>query len=167
MIKSVKYILLFCLSVLIQVLLFDRIHFFGLFNVSFYVLFILLLGIELNKSLVMLLTFVLGFTIDIFASTPGINAAATVLIGFLRPFILQIYSPREGYEINKIPSIANYGFFWFFKYALTMIFIHRIALAFIDAFTFANFLFTMLKIVVGTLATLLFVIFGHLLFMKK
>jgi rod shape-determining protein MreD len=113
--NNLRYILLFVLSVLIQTLLFDRVYFTGYINVFVYILFILLLPAETNKSLVMFLGFMIGFSVDIANSTPGLHAAATVLLCFVRPFFLRIYSPRDGYDSNKFPSIKNNGLVWFLK----------------------------------------------------
>jgi len=164
--NNLRYILLFVLSVLFQTLLFDRIYFTGYVTVFMYLLFILLLPVETNKFLVLLLAFFLGFTIDIFSSTPGIHAAATVLTAYLRPAILRLYSPRDGYDMNKFPGIKNNGLFWFIRYAFTLIIIHHVFLFFIDAYGFSSFFLTLGKIFLSSLFSLLFIIFGHLLIMR-
>lgn len=164
--NNLRYILLFVLSVLIQTLLFDRVYFTGYINVFVYILFILLLPAETNKSLVMFLGFLIGFSVDIANSTPGLHAAATVLLCFVRPFFLRIYSPRDGYDSNKFPSIKNNGLVWFLKYAISLILVHHTFLLFVEAWGFTGFFFTIGKIALSSIFSLLFIIMGHLLIMR-
>lgn len=131
-----------------------------------YILFIILLPYETNKFFVLLLAFFLGFSVDIFNSTPGIHASATVLAAFVRPFILKVYSPREGYDPNKIPGIKNNGLSWFLKYAFSIILIHHLFLLFVDAYGFSNFFHTIIKTLLSSVFSLIFVIIGHLLIMR-
>ncbi|HNQ68272.1 MAG TPA: hypothetical protein PKN32_07830 [Bacteroidales bacterium] len=165
--SNIKYILLFIVSVLSQTLVFDNIYFSSYINIFIYILFLLLLPIETNKFVVLGLSFILGLSIDIFNSTPGIHASATVLIGYLRPAILRLYAPREGYEPNKFPSIKNHGLNWFIKYSISIILIHHIFLFFVDAYGFSHFFYTMGKILISSVFSLIFIIIGHLLIMKE
>ena len=163
----IRYIGLFLFSVLTQVLIFDNIYMIGTVNIFIYVLFILMLPIETNKFLVLILAFILGLNVDIFNSTPGLHASATVLMAYVRPFVLNLYSPRDGYESNKLPGIKAYGLFWFIRYTLTLIVIHHFFLFFLEAFTFSHFFLTLLRILLSSVSTLLFVILGYLLFAEK
>ncbi len=164
--NNLRYILLFVLSVLIQTLIFDHIYFTGYVNVFIYLLFIILLPVEANKFFVLILAFLLGISVDIFNSTPGVHAAATVFTAFLRPVILQLYSPREGYDMNKLPGIKNNGLVWFLKYSISIILVHHISLFFLDAYGFTAFFTTIGKIVVSSIFSLLFIVIGHLLLMR-
>lgn len=164
--NNLRYILLFIIPLIFQVLIFDKAYFWGYANVYIYILPILLLPITLNKHLVLLLGFALGFTVDIFNSTPGIHAAATVFMTYFRPLVLRIYAPYDSYEVNKNLGIINYGFKWFFKYAISLILLHHTFLFIVDTWSFANFGYTILKIILSCFASLLFIIMGHLLIMK-
>lgn len=165
--RILKYILLFIISFLFQVLIFDKAYFYGYFNVYVYILFILLLPVDLNKNIVLLLGFLLGITVDVFNSTLGIHAAATVFMTYFRPSILRGFSPHDGYELNKNLGIINYGFKWFFKYAISLILLHHTFLIILDTWSFYNFGHTFIKIVFSVFASLLFIIMGDLLIMKK
>ncbi len=39
--------------------------------------------------------FFLGLAVDVLSDTPGMNAAATVLLAFLRPTFLRLFVPRD------------------------------------------------------------------------
>jgi hypothetical protein len=108
--------------------------------------------------MVLLLSFSMGITIDFFSGTPGIHTSSTVLAGFVRPYVLRVVSPRDGYESGPDPSMSSYGFRWFFSYALLIILIHHIALFYLEVFRFADFFRTMLRIILSTLFSLIFIL---------
>jgi rod shape-determining protein MreD len=159
MINSVlRFVLLFILLVLFQVLVFNNIQFSGYVNPYVYILFILLLPFEIPAWMVLLLSFSLGITIDFFSGTPGIHTSSTVLAGFVRPYVLRVVSPRDGYESGPDPSMSSYGFRWFFSYTLLIVLIHHIALFYLEVFRFADFFRTMLRIILSTLFSLTFIL---------
>jgi rod shape-determining protein MreD len=159
MINSVlRFVLLFILLVLFQVLVFNNIQFSGYVNPYVYILFILLLPFEIPAWLVLLLSFSMGITIDFFSGTPGIHTSSTVLAGFVRPYVLRVVSPRDGYESGPDPSMSSYGFRWFFSYTLLIVLIHHIALFYLEVFRFADFFRTMLRIILSTLFSLIFIL---------
>jgi rod shape-determining protein MreD len=159
MINSVlRFVLLFILLVLFQVLFFNNIQFSGYINPYVYILFILLLPFEIPAWLVLLLSFSMGITIDFFSGTPGIHTSSTVLAGFMRPYVLRVVSPRDGYESGPDPSMSSYGFRWFLSYTLLIVLIHHIALFYLEVFRFADFFRTMLRIILSTLFSLTFIL---------
>ncbi len=167
MIYKFKYILYFVILLLVQALIFDQICINVYVNAFVYILFIMMLPIETNKYFVLFLGLLMGLCVDLFDSTLGLHASAGVLVAFVRPFILDIYSPHDGYELNKQLSIRNYGFGWFVKYAITVIIIHHIWIFFFESMTFRNILFTLGKIGVSSLTSLAVIVLFHLLFMNK
>jgi len=92
---------------------------------------------------------------------------ATVLIAFLRPYILKFIAPREGYETGTRPNLKFFGFEWFFKYAIILVLIHHFALFFIEAFTFHQFFATLLRVILSTMFTLLLIILSQYLTLKR
>ena len=90
--------------ILLQILVFNNIQFSGYVNPYVYLMFILLLPVEIASWLLLLLSFFTGMIIDFFSGSPGMHSSATVLAGFVRPYILRIISPRDGYEA-RIKSI--------------------------------------------------------------
>ncbi|MGC9331940.1 MAG: rod shape-determining protein MreD [Bacteroidales bacterium] len=128
-----KYSLLFIVCILLQVFIFNEMQLGRYFNPSFYLLFLLLLPFESPKWLLLITGFVLGIIIDAYANTPGINAAATVFAAFIRPEILNLFSPRDGFEPGTFPRISYYGFTWFLKYTLVIVVIQQSSLQTTDA----------------------------------
>jgi rod shape-determining protein MreD len=159
MINSIlRFGLIFILLILLQVLLFNNIQFSGYVNPYVYIMFILLLPIDVPSWLLLILSFVTGLIIDFFSGSPGMHTSATVLAGFVRPYVLRIVSPRDGYESGSDPSMLNYGFRWFLFYALLVVVIHHTALFYLEVFRFAEFFRTMLRVLLSSIFSLTFIL---------
>jgi rod shape-determining protein MreD len=162
-----KNIIRFLVLVLIQVAILNNIQVSGFVNPYLYILFILLLPFEIPNWILLVLSFLLGISIDIFSGTVGMHASACVFMGYIRPYILNFLSLRDGYEIGTYPGISYYGFAWFFKYALILIIAHHSFLFTIETFSFANFSETIFRIIFSSFFTLVLVITSQFLMFKK
>lgn len=162
-----KNILRFIVLILLQILVLNNIKFDGYLNPYFYILFILLLPLETPNWLLLFSAFLLGICIDVFMKSIGINAAATVLVAFIRPGLIKYLSARKDIEPNMQAGIKDFGFRWFFSYSLVMIFVHNFVLYFLDIFSFNGFFTTLYKVVLGTVFTLFLVIITQYIFVHK
>jgi rod shape-determining protein MreD len=149
--RILRYSLFFILLVLLQVLLFNNIRFSGYVNPYIYIMFILLLPIEIPAWLLLIISFFTGLIIDLFSGSPGMHTSATVLAGFIRPYVLRIISPRDGYEPGSDPSMVIYGFRWFLIYTLIIVLFHHTALFYLEVFRFTDFFRTLLRVLLSTL----------------
>jgi rod shape-determining protein MreD len=156
--RILRFGLIFILLLLLQVLLFNNIQFSGYVNPYVYIMFILLLPIEIPAWLLLIISFFTGLIIDFFAGTPGMHTSATVLAGFVRPFILRIISPRDGYEPGADPSILIYGFKWFLIYTSIIVIIHHTALFYLEVFRFTDFFRTLLRVLLSSLFSITFIV---------
>lgn len=167
MIEKLKYILYFIVLLLVQTLILDQICVSVYVNAFVYILFIMMLPIETNKYLVLLLGLLMGLCVDLFGSTLGLHASAGLLVAFVRSFALDMYSPHDGYENNKQLNVRNYGYYWFFRYSLTIIIIHHLWIFFLESMSFANILFTLAKVGVSSLTSFAVILLFHLLLMSR
>ena len=138
-----------------------------LFNTSFwflYIGFLLFLPIQMPKVMLLLLAFVSGITVDIFYDTIGINAAAALLLAYLRPYVLLVLTPRDDYEKSDSVNVHVMGWRWFSVYTLFLVFIHHLALFFLELGSFREVGFTLVKVVVSTVFTFLVLVIIQLLF---
>jgi rod shape-determining protein MreD len=157
----------FIFLVLLQVLILNNIEFSGFINPYLYILFILLLPFETPKWLLITVSFVLGITIDIFSNTLGMHAFACVAIGYIRPFVLKVFAPREGYDTGMRPGLHSFGMEWMLKYAIIMAFIHHFILFYIETFKFQMFFSTFLRVILSTIFTVILIILSQLLTIKR
>jgi len=126
-----------------------------------------MLPLEIGPLLLMGISFVMGLSVDIFYDSIGINASASVLIGFLRPYWLKIVTPRGGYEEVVIPNLKTLDFGWFFTYSLPLVFIHHFVLFFVEAGGFGMFFFTITKVFFSSILTFFILVLTQYLFYKK
>ena len=157
----------FILLILVQILILNHIQLSGFINPFVYILIILTLPVKISKILLLTVAFFTGIIIDIFMNTGGIHAAATVCMAFFRPYILNTIAPRDGYEIEEKPSINKLGLSWFLSYASILVLIHHLTLFYLEAFQFENFFATLLRVLISTLFTLLFILISQYLFTKQ
>jgi rod shape-determining protein MreD len=162
-----RYVVSFVLLVILQVLVLNNIQFSGFVNPYAYILFIMVLPFEIPGYLLLLLSFMLGFVIDLFGNTPGMHAAATVFIAFIRPFLLRSIAPRDEYQPGTLPVLQDYGASWFFKYSLVLVVAHHSFLFFIEVFDFSYLFSTIWRILVSAVFTLMFVWVAQLFIFKE
>ena len=155
--RILKFGLIFVLLILLQVLLFNNIQFSGYVNPYIYIMFILLLPVEIPTWLLLILSFATGLIVDFTSGTPGMHTSATVLAGFVRPYVLRITSPRDGYEPAVNPSMMIYGARWFLVYASIIVVIHHLALFYLEVFRFTDFFRTLLRVILSSIFSVSFI----------
>ena len=72
----------------LQVLVIDNIRLGYYIHPHIYVLFVLLLPFNIPNWQLLISGFLMGFAVDLFNGTPGLNAAATVCMAFIRPMVI-------------------------------------------------------------------------------
>lgn len=132
-----------------------------------YVLFILALPFETNRLLIVGLSFMLGLSIDMFYSTPGLHASTCTTMGFARYYVLKFVAPRDGYDVVVQPTIEDMGLEWFIKYAGVLILIHHFLFFYLEVFRFDEFFRTLLRVFLSTIGTFLLVYLIQFLFYSK
>ncbi len=139
------------LVVLFQALVMDHVMIHGYMVPYVYIIFIILMPFETPRWVQLLAGFILGFGIDLFEHTSGIHAAATVLMAFIRPRMLDLLAPRDGYEPDTFPRIHYYGFNWFMKYTVVLVLIHHLALFYLEVFQLHDFFNTLLRVLLSSI----------------
>ena len=157
----------FVVLILFQVLVMDNVLINGYMIPYIYLLFILLMPFETPRWIQLLSGFALGLAMDLFSGTLGMHTAATVLIAFVRPYLLDLLASRDGYELDTFPRIHYYGFLWFLKYTLIIVFIHHLALFYLEVFQLKVFFSTLLRVILSTiLSTSTIVLSQYFVFRK-
>jgi rod shape-determining protein MreD len=165
--QILRNILRYFVLVFVQVLIIKNIELGRFINPFIYVLFIIVLPFETPKWLLLLSAFALGITIDMFYDTAGMHAAACVAMAYVRPGILKLFSPRDGYEFGIQPTIQYLGVPWFLSYAGILVFLHHLVLFFIEIFRFNEFFSTFFRVIVSSVFTMILVVASQYLFHRK
>ncbi len=147
-----KHGLWLLLLVLAQVLVLNQIHVGGYATPFAYVYFMLKLNRCVRINVLLLLGFFLGLTIDVFSNTPGMHAAATTLLAFVRSWLLTLFMSRDSAD-DWEPGIRSMGFSSFLGYVLLSIFFHHAILLLLDTFSFFSWSLLLLKVLCSTALT--------------
>jgi len=124
----------FFIFILLQVFVFNHVQWFGFLNPVIYLLFLILLPLEIPKSIQYIIAFVTGFIVDAFLRTYGMQAFACVLMVFIRPYIILILNGFKLLEagVKPVPGIKN--FTWILIYTLLLVFVQQVTVTILEIF---------------------------------
>jgi hypothetical protein len=161
--QILRHLLAFVLFAFLQIVLFDHMSIGQVATPFPFLLFLLLLPLNLSRPVLFLLAFGVGLFIDIFTLTYGLHAFAALLSVGLRQFWLGIIAPSSFRSVEEIP-FEDQGLVWIASYLFPLIFVHHLAFFSLEALGsgFQNFFFTIFKILGSSLYTfiLCIIIFG-------
>jgi hypothetical protein len=93
---------------------------------------------------------------DMLSNTSGMHAAACTLVGFARPYILQLFV-RENLPENIYPSYKTLGYGNFIRFTFVFVFLHHVSLFLIESLPLFDLLFLTIRIPAGIILTTLFI----------
>ena len=163
----VRNIVLFVVLVLFQAGVLNQVQLGGFINPYLYILFVILLPVGTPGWLVLMLSFGMGISIDMFSNSPGIHTSATVFAGFMRTFLLASLMPRETVEPTDIPNIRLFSTGWFLKYSLMMVVIHHVFLFLVEAFKFSSLHLILWRALLSIVFTMLLIFLSQFLFTRS
>lgn len=138
--------------VLLQVWVLNNIYIGGYATPFLYIYLILKFETGTSRNTLMLWAFILGLVVDMFSDTPGMHAAACVLLAFVRPLFLRLFSPRDVQD-SIVPALHTMGTAAFLKYTVACVLVHHSALFTIEFFSTAHIGTLLLHIMASTLLT--------------
>ena len=154
----IRNIIRFIGLVLLQIAVFDNLRFGNYIHPCIYVIFILLMPFDTPTWKLMINGFLIGFVVDIFNGTPGLNASATVFMSYLRPFIIDITTRKSDIEGKNEPSIFDMGLQWFMIYSFLLLVIHNLFLFGMEAFSIKLFGVVLLEVLLSVPISLIIII---------
>ena len=153
--------------ILLQVLVIDNIRLGYYIHPCVYVLFIFILPFSIEKWQLLLLGFCTGFAVDLFNGTPGLNAAATVFLAFIRPYVINGMTRRKDVNMNDEPSLNNMGFSWFIVYSMILLTAHNFTLFLLEAFSLKLLGTIFIQTLLSVFSSLMLIFIILLLFKKS
>lgn len=159
-------IIRFTLLVLVQVLVFNKLNFFGYINPMIYILFLYWYPIKENRAAFIGLGFLLGLSIDFFSDTMAIHTAATLTIAYLRPTIMRfVFGVNYEFQSFKLSNTTRVQQFTFLA---LLIVVHHLVYFSLEIFNFANFIVIIKKVLsIGLASLILCLLFGSLFSANK
>ncbi len=161
-----KNIIRFILFILFQVFILDTIPPLHQFIVPYiYFLYILWLPFNINRFLLLFISFAFGLTLDYFTGTLGLHTAPCVLIAYIRPYLLNLLIPQETTEQSYIePGHKSMGWAPYALYVGILTFVHHFYLVLIEWLQFGNFVYFIGKVGATSAISLLMIFIAELLF---
>jgi DMSO reductase anchor subunit len=165
----IRNIIRLFLFIFVQVYILDKIPTLHQYITPYlYFLFILWIPFSVSRIGLLFIGFVTGMALDYFTNTPGLHAAPCVLIAYLRPFIINILSPKDSAEFNyREPSPRSMGWTPYLVYVLVLTVFHHLYLVILEWMSFPGFLHMLIKVLSTTAISLLLIIVTELLFSRK
>lgn len=160
-----SFSLRFVVLVLVQVLILNHINFLGNINPYLYVIFICLFPINNNRIIFLLLSFILGLTVDLFSDSGGVHAAASVTIAFIRPVVLK-FCFGSVYEHQTI-KFKNVDFGAKMIYFTILVLVHHIILFSLEIFDVSRILMILQKTLFSGIFTILLCVVTSIIFSRK
>jgi uncharacterized membrane protein len=159
----------FILFLLVEVYVLNRVpHLHRFISPSLYFLFILWLPFVVSPRWLLVIGFMTGLTLDYFTQTPGLHAAACVLIAYVRPFLIAVLTPRDSGDFNyREPSPQSLLWAPYFIYVLILTLLHHAWLVMLEWMSFGSFSDFLLKLIASTAISLLLIFTVELLFPRN
>ncbi len=143
----------FILLLLVQIIIFNNMNFLGYISPFPYVLFIILYPVNGNKYGLLLASFLLGITLDIFSNSGGIHAAASIVLAYYRPYIFKFsFGVSYEYQTVKLNDVLTPERF---SFILISVLIHHIILFILETFQISFFWDTLVRIILSTVFTII------------
>ena len=167
MIEILYNLIRFVVLVLLQIVVLNNIDISIFLNPIIIVLFIISLPFNTPKWVLLVTSFLLGLIVDMFLNTPGFLSFTSVFIAYVRPFLLRLLQPREGYFIGASPSISDLGWNWFLQFSVINTVAFHLLYFIILGVSQENFLIILWKTIISSLFTLVIIFLFQLFSIKK
>lgn len=155
----------FIILVLLQALILSNINFLGYINPYLYILFIILLPVNLSQTKVIFFAFLLGLSVDFFQDSGGVHATACLVIAYLRPLLL-----RSTFGItyeHQTMKLKNTSMGERLQFIMTVVFIHHLVLFSMEFFNYSHFLLIAKHILFSGIFSTLLIFFTMLVFVRR
>ena len=162
---TIRFFGLFVALVLLQVLIFNHILLFGVAVPLVFIYFIISLPVGMNLNLLFSLAFLIGFIVDVFSDTMGLNSLSCVLMSVVKSPVFYAYIPRDDQTRFVYPSVRTMGWVAYSKYLITMTAVYCLLLFMIEYLSFASFGMILLMFAGSTVLTFFLLLAVESIFM--
>ena len=151
----------------IQVFLLKNLALYNLPMAYPYILFLLLLPFGIPNILLFALAFVTGLCIDAFYDTPGLHAAACVILAFVRILFINITVSKEGFDNEPEPTLSAMGVRWFLAYSVTLTLVHHFVIFAIESFSLSGLQYFIGRFLASSFFTIILMLISGLIFFRR
>ncbi len=149
------------LLVLTQVLIFNTLGFLDYINPMVYVIFFYWYPIKGNRAIFMLISFLLGFIIDIFSDTLALHTIASLTVAYARPVIMR-FCFGVNYEFQNF-SFKNTTKLQRVTFLGLLVLLHHLIFFSLEVLSLSHVLLILKKVfAIGIVTLILCVLFSSL-----
>lgn len=153
------------LLVLAQVLLFNHLNFMGFINPMVYIIFLYWYPLRENVSIFLIVSFLLGFTIDLFSDTMALHSASIVTIAFARPVIMRFCFGAnfefQGFTFKNTTQVQRITFLGL------LIGLHHLVFFSLELLSFSHLVLILKKVLLTSISTFIVSVLLSSLFAKE
>ncbi len=147
----------FIIFVLAQVVIFSRIHLFGVAIPLLFVYFILQIPLNYPRWGAIVWGFLMGVVIDIFTNTPGVASASLTIMGLIQPYLLYAFYPKDAND-RRNPSVKSMPVLNYVIYASLAVLIFCLLFFTFESFNLFNFVDWVLRVVTSWFVTVVLIL---------
>ena len=143
----------FVLLLAAQIIVFNKFDLFGFINPFPYVLFIILYPVNSNKSGILIASFLLGITMDLFCNSGGIHAFSCLILAYFRPSIFKFaFGLSYEYQTVRLNDTLSPERF---SFILMSVLLHHIILFSLEMFSIFLIWEIFYRTILSSLATII------------
>jgi len=163
----ITHIFRFIVFILLQGLVLNSLEVGLGIQLMIYPLFIMLLPFDTSVMLLLMSAFVMGFSIDSISNTFGLHTSSLLIVAYLRPFIFNMFSPRDGYDPLKEASIFEMGQRWFVSVFGVLLLIQHFWFFTLEMFNISETFYVFQKTILSVPLSFLLCILLQVIFVTK
>lgn len=165
--RYLSYIGMFIGVVVLQIFLLDNISLGIYFHPLIYIAFVIILPLNMAPVWVVLLSALLGLTMDVMTGLCGLNVIATTAVGFARVAIISLTSGLNTGADDTIPALYRLPQKNLMTYMAMMIILHSIVYFLVESLSAVHLMHTLLRIVLSDVVAAIFIWYIVKLFIEK
>lgn len=150
----------------LQVFILNHVNIFGYINPMVYIAWVFLYPVRKTRSLFLILSFLLGISIDFFSDSGGINAFAITFIAYFRLPILMAVLRKSDLDYGQF-NLKTLSANKIILYISILTLMHHFIVFSVEYFSFSELLNIVSRTVFTGIFTILISFLGITLFTKK
>ncbi|MDE6276599.1 MAG: rod shape-determining protein MreD [Muribaculaceae bacterium] len=154
---AIRFTIAYLLLIPLQALVFDHMVLFNVAVPFVFIYLIVMLPVTLGTNVSVVLGFLAGLGMDMFADTPGMNSLSCTILAFARKPLFHLYTTMDDDLAGRSPSAQTMGSASFLKYVLTLSLCYSVLVFTIEAFQLFIPELLLTRIVASTLYTFLLI----------
>lgn len=165
MIRFLEYAAIFLLLLVLQEFVFDNINLGGVVNPYIYIMFIILLPLDIPGWMLLMLGFGTGAAVDFMSGTAGLQTIASTWLAFVRPTVVGLLLGKDLVYEGGIPTAGRVGTGRFLRYLAVMVLLFDIPFFILEDLSGSAWVIT-LRIVLSSAFSVGIIYFLHLPFVN-